>query len=182
MVVERDCLCERQCMYADKKPQSSLLTICRAVLCCAVLCCAVLCCAVLCCAVLCCAAFMQLCCCCQVLPKVKQQLESAHRDVAAVAADLHRGVQRNMRDMQVRDSAEAESAVKCVYNILNTFKEACCGGKAPKCCLDTLLGSVRCCMLASTAFCCAMLCAGLPSKAPCCCNVCAMLCCAGPKQ
>lgn len=51
---------------------------------------------------------MHMCCCCQVLPKVKQQLESAHRDVAAVAADLHRGVQRNMREMQVRNTAGAE--------------------------------------------------------------------------
>jgi hypothetical protein len=53
---------------------------------------------------------MHMCCCCQVLPKVKQQLESAHRDVAAVAADLHRGVQRNMREMQVCNTAEAEGA------------------------------------------------------------------------
>jgi hypothetical protein len=38
----------------------------------------------------------------QVLPKVKQQLEAAHRDVTAVAAEMQRGVQRNMREMQVR--------------------------------------------------------------------------------
>jgi hypothetical protein len=36
-----------------------------------------------------------------VLPKVKQQLELAHRDVVTVAADLQRGVQRNMREMRV---------------------------------------------------------------------------------
>lgn len=38
----------------------------------------------------------------QVLPKVKQHLEAAHRDVTAVAAEMQRGVERNMREMQVR--------------------------------------------------------------------------------
>lgn len=35
----------------------------------------------------------------QVLPKVKQQLQATQRDVATVAADLQRGVHRNIREM-----------------------------------------------------------------------------------
>lgn len=53
------------------------------------------------------AVLRSVCGCLQVLPKVKQQLEVAHRDVVAVAADLQRGVQRNMREMQVRGATES---------------------------------------------------------------------------
>lgn len=49
----------------------------------------------LCCAMLCRAASLVV----QVLPKVKQQLQATQRDVATVAADLQRGVHRNIREI-----------------------------------------------------------------------------------
>jgi hypothetical protein len=51
----------------------------------------------------------------QVLPKVKQQLQATQRDVATVAADLQRGVHRNIREMsqQLEVSGAYQPVLTC---------------------------------------------------------------------